>query len=162
MRNRTTYAVGALIIPDGRVILSVEGDTKFKYSMISGLSVETFIPEIERDVKSELVLITEAKNTLGVDLKQEPSISKIAEAEVTIKTSNNFKRDLKLYVYKISSLYTFNVKAGRDHSIMFLSIGQIAKQALNDSLNLSFCAKHMLKYLCSCKNFKNFTGNLKH
>jgi hypothetical protein len=160
MGNRTTYATGALIIPDGRVVLSIEGNTELKYSMVSGLSVETFIPEITGNFRPETILINEVKTTLGVDLRHSASINKIIKSEITIKTTTNFKRNLKLYVYKINSTYTFNVKDSNTSSIMFLSVGQITKQVLNNTLNLSFCAKHMLKYLCTCRNLKNFKGNL--
>ena len=160
MGNRTTYATGALIIPDGRVVLSIEGNTELKYSMVSGLSVETFIPKITGNFRPETILINEVKTTLGVDLRHSASINKIIESEITIKTTTNFKRNLKLYVYKINSTYTCNVKDSNTSSIMFLSVGQITKQVLNNTLNLSFCAKHMLKYLCTCRNLKNFKGNL--
>jgi hypothetical protein len=60
----------------------------------------------------------------------------------------------------LNSIYTFITKKGGRSPIMFLSIDQIAKQISDKKLNLSFCAKHMLKHLFTCQDLTNFKGHL--
>jgi len=156
----STYAVGAIIIPDGRIVLSAEGGTKFTYDILAGLSVETFVSEVIGDLDPERALIVEAFTSLGLNLERDPSVNKLLESGITVETMGNHKRDLKFYIYKLSSMYTFEVKRASKSPIMFLSLDQIANQISNKTLNLSFCAKHMLKHLSNCQNLKNFKGNL--
>jgi hypothetical protein len=160
MGHKATYAIGAVILPDGRLVLSTEGGSKFAYEMIAGLTAETFVSEVIGELNPERALIVEMKDTIGMDLERDPSINKVLESTITVVSTGHYKRDLKFFVYKIENIYTFEIKTKSRSQIMFLSLDQIAKQISDKTLNLSFCAKHMLTYLRTCQSLKSFEGTL--
>ncbi len=84
MEYRSTYAVGAIIIPDGRLVLSTEGATSFNKDTLAGLSVEIFVSNAIGD--PEKSLITETESALGLNLADEPAVSKLFESSATVGT----------------------------------------------------------------------------
>jgi len=141
-----TYAIGAIILPNNRLVLSMEGSTKSNIS----LSLETFIPKINLKLDTENFLIDEVNYTLGLNLSDTCMVDKLVESSVKVRTKHSH-RDLKFYVYKLKKCHTFKISSKNYYSLMFLSIDQINKQILNKELNLSFYANHMLRYLSQCK-----------
>jgi len=157
MGHKATYTIGAIITPDGRLVVASEGAGRFSVSSQATLSAETFIFLPDKD-EPEVELSKEFTRTLGIETKYFDNLKLLTETETTVEAVGSTQRTIKMYVFKMNKHVTMCLSPKTP--VKLLTLAQAETAHVDKELKWSYCSKQMLNYLKTCNQYAAFKGNL--
>lgn len=142
-----TYACGAVISPDGRVLTTIVRDRQSEPAHIE-ISKEVFVPKHNLCFDE---LEYEFKKTLGIDLIIGKKVLYLEREEIIYESKLFGKRRIAMLIFKINAMCTIKSTVNDRITFKLMTLKNIIDEIDNKKVKLSSCGMYMLKNLIKFK-----------